>query len=62
MKITRDRTFPFLIVLLLIMMAVGLNGCSLLQIPGQLISGTFSLLKGLLQVADKLPKPPPWMF
>ncbi len=39
-----------------------LSGCSLLQIPGQLIGGTFDILGKLLGLASKLPMPPPGIF
>jgi hypothetical protein len=44
------------------MMIVSLSGCALLQIPAKLIDGTFSLLGKALNLAGKLPKPPPWVF
>ena len=38
------------------------SGCALLQIPGSLINGTFSLLGKVLGVVEKMPKPPPGVF
>ncbi len=38
------------------------SGCAVLNVPGQIISGTFGLLKELLKVAQKLPMPPPGVF
>ncbi len=39
-----------------------LSGCALLQIPGQIIGGTFSLIGKLLGIVNNVPKPPPWVF
>ncbi len=38
------------------------SGCALLQLPFQLVGGLFDLAGQALQVADSLPKPPPWVF
>lgn len=51
-----------LLIILLCSVAFVLSGCTLLQIPGQLIGGTFSLLGKLLDIAKQLPKPPPGVF
>jgi hypothetical protein len=38
------------------------SGCALLQVPFTLVGGTFKLVGKLLQMVDKLPKPPPGVF
>ncbi len=38
------------------------SGCALLQLPFQLVGTAVDLAGQALQVADGLPKPPPWMF
>ena len=39
-----------------------LNGCALLKLPLEIVKVPFTLLKQVLKVADKLPKPPPGVF
>ena len=48
--------------LLLVIFCVGLSGCELFSLPGQLIGGIFGLLGQAVQVAGSMPTPPPWMF
>ena len=38
------------------------SGCALFALPGQIIGGIFNLAGQALQVANALPKPPPWVF
>jgi len=38
------------------------SGCALLEIPGKIIEGTFSLIGKLLGIIEKVPKPPPGVF
>jgi len=52
----------YVFAVLLITLCLAQSGCSLLQLPGQIIGGAFDLAGKALQVADSLPKPPPWMF
>ena len=51
-----------LLIVCLLLLCVTQSGCALLQLPGQIIGGLFGLVGQALQVADGLPKPPPWMF
>ena len=44
---------------LMLMFMIGLSGCALLTIPGQLIGGTFDLAGKLLGLMSRLPMPPP---
>ncbi len=39
-----------------------LSGCALLQVPATVLQGTFSLMGRLVDLAGKLPKPPPGVF
>ena len=39
-----------------------LSGCALLQVPATVLQGTFSLMGKLVDLAGKLPKPPPGVF
>lgn len=59
MKISCRTTI--LIVFVLVCVSV-LSGCALLQLPGQVIGGTFSLLGKMLGIVNQVPKPPPWIF
>ena len=53
-------TKPALVLLLLLCLTQ--SGCSLLLLPFQIIGGIFGFLGKALQVADAMPKPPPWVF
>ena len=57
----KDSKIYFLI-LILMLLVLTQSGCSLLQIPGTIVKGSFSLLGKLIGVANKIPKPPPWVF
>jgi len=46
----------------LLLLCLTQSGCSLLTLPFQLVGGVFNLLGQMIQVADSLPKPPPWVF
>lgn len=46
----------------LLCLCISQSGCALLQLPFQIVSGLFNLAGQALQVADSLPKPPPWVF
>ncbi|UCD14909.1 MAG: hypothetical protein JSV34_04070 [Candidatus Omnitrophota bacterium] len=37
-------------------------GCAILQLPLTVMSFAKNLIGGTLQLLDKLPKPPPWVF
>ena len=51
-----------LIIGCLLILCITQSGCALFALPGQLIGGIFNLAGQALQVANGLPKPPPWMF
>lgn len=53
---------PAFFCFLLLMCMFSLSGCALLEVPGLLIGGTFKLLGQLINLAGKLPKPPPGVF
>ncbi len=46
----------------LIIFCSSLSGCMLFALPGQVIGGVFGLLGQAFQLAQSMPKPPPWMF
>ena len=50
------------LVCVVLLLCLTQSGCSLLLLPFQLIGGMFDLLGQAIQVADALPKPPPWVF
>lgn len=50
------------LIIFLIVCVFSLSGCALLEVPGLLIGGTFKLLGQLINLAGKLPKPPPGVF
>jgi predicted aminopeptidase len=56
------KYYSMFLLIALCVMVMSLSGCALLQIPAQLIDGTFSLLGKILNIANKLPKPPPGVF
>ncbi|HLF17375.1 MAG TPA: hypothetical protein VI749_00575 [Candidatus Omnitrophota bacterium] len=48
---------------LCLVLLFSLSGCaSLLAIPAELIGGTFKILGKLIDLAARLPKPPPGVF
>lgn len=55
-------TKKILIVLCLLLVCLTQSGCALLQLPFQIAGAAFNLAGQALQVADSLPKPPPWVF
>ncbi len=52
----------FIFVFILFVLVLTQSGCSLLQLPVTVVQGSFSLLGKLIGFANKLPKPPPWVF
>jgi len=52
----------FFLIAILFFIVFTQSGCSLLQLPVTVVQGTFSLLGKLIGFANKLPKPPPWVF
>ncbi|OGX35616.1 MAG: hypothetical protein A3C36_01005 [Omnitrophica WOR_2 bacterium RIFCSPHIGHO2_02_FULL_52_10] len=51
-----------LLILLLVLGTMMQSGCALIQLPFTVVGGVFKLVGKLLQVVDKLPKPPPGVF
>lgn len=52
----------YLLAALLVSLVCTQSGCALLKIPFTLTGGALSLVGKVLQVVDKLPKPPPGVF
>lgn len=51
-----------ILISILTVLTFSLSGCALLQLPIELIKIPLALIKGIVQVANKVPKPPPWVF
>ena len=47
---------------LLVVFVLTQSGCAILKVPFTLVGGVFKLVGKVLQVVDKLPKPPPGVF
>jgi hypothetical protein len=58
----RRLLFPWVRFLFLVLCCIGLSGCEIFSLPGQIIGGIFGLLGQVLQVANNMPKPPPGVF
>jgi hypothetical protein len=61
-KSSKKRRIKIHLLILVSFLCITLSGCALLQVPGQLIGGTFSLLGKVLDIAKAMPKPPPGVF
>lgn len=55
----RQRKF---LLILYVVGSLSCSGCSLLKLPGTLVKSSFDLVGKIIGVANKLPKPPPWVF
>ncbi|HEC68954.1 MAG TPA: hypothetical protein ENI31_01510 [Candidatus Omnitrophica bacterium] len=59
----RDKNFKIIILLVSVLF---LEGCFLIQLPFQLVSGvfktTFGIIGGALNLLGKIPLPPPGVF
>ena len=69
-KYTNCFLKSFMIIGLLLLMVVSVSGCAtigqgvggLFSLAGKVVGGTFQLIGKVLDVAAKMPKPPPWFF
>jgi len=51
-----------LTIFILVLLVTTLNGCALLKVPFTIAGESLKLVGKVLQVVDKLPKPPWWVF
>ena len=66
MKTLSFSTKRVIIMCIMVGFCFFLSGCAVLNIPAQIVGGTFkvigSIAQGLFDLIKKLPKPPPGVF
>jgi len=61
-KHNSHKFLKFCLFIFLIFFTLSLSACALLQLPFNIVGGVFDILGNIFKIAQKIPKPPWWIF